>query len=78
MGLKRNKLSINLKVPLKALKKDVSLSQIEDMNPFSSYMYEGTQLIQLVEHCTGMAEVMDSNPIKATWLFQVYIKATIA
>ena len=29
---------------------------------------------QLVEHCTGIIEVMCSDPVGATWVFQVSIR----
>ena len=30
-------------------------------------------IVQFVEHCTGIANVMGLNPIKASWLFHVYV-----
>ena len=34
---------------------------------------------QLVEHCTGIAEVIGSNPVEAAWIFYVstYVFASV-
>ena len=53
--------------PNRALRRSIRLyyNRIDRVMMISVTIYNFTTLAQLVEHCTGIAEVMGSNPIQA-------------
>ena len=51
----------------------IILRDIAPLSTLCSVMRLNLNLNLLVEHCTDIAEVIVSNPVKATWIFQVSI-----